>query len=220
VLRLMVGIGVMACVPAARADLEWQEKEVKAAVHPLQASVTVAFSFTNRGEEPVRITELNPLCGCISATVPDKMYAPGEAGTLDVTFDFGRRKGEQWKGLEVKTSDASERPVKLYVIAHIPETYKPSAISLSWAVGEGNVARTYRLVNHHSQAFRLIQAEAPEEQLKVELKPVRDGFEYDLIVTPSFAATETKGVIPITLVPETPNGLETVKTFTVYAVIK
>lgn len=220
VVRLVMVIGSVACVPASVADLEWEQKEVKVEVHPLQTSVTVEFKFENRGTEPVRIMELNPECGCILATTPEKTYAPEETGTLDVTFDFGRRKGEQWKGLEVKTSDPSSNPVKLYIITNIPETYTPSVRALKWATGEGDVTRSCRLVNLHQQAFKLVKAEAPEDKLKMELKAIREGFEYELIVTPSSSTVQMNQVIPIKVYPENPGGLEAVKTYTVYAVIK
>ena len=69
-----------------------------------------------------------------------------------------------------------------------------------------------------AEAFRLAEAVPRREGLEVELKTIRDGYEYELIVKPS---SDLKSIlIPIIIHPAKPEELGKVKTFTVYALVK
>jgi hypothetical protein len=49
---------------SAFAGLEWKATSQKIAVHPLQVSETISYSFTNTGTNTVTIVDLKPSCSC------------------------------------------------------------------------------------------------------------------------------------------------------------
>lgn len=202
------------------AGLKWEKKVAGVEPHPLQTSTTIDFIFTNTGDEVVKITDLRPGCGCISGKIEKKEYAPGESGVVNMTFDFGKRTGSHRKGLEVRTDEPSVKSVDLYISARIPETYTPSIPSLKWAVGGESAPQSFRLLNSHSMPIKLVKAEAPGDKLKLELKVIREGYEYELVVTPAASAVTTRGLIPIKIHPEVPEGMDVVKIYTVYAMVR
>lgn len=199
--------------------LEWQTTSKNITVHPLQASAIIDFPFTNTGPDSITILELKPGCGCTSGSVEKKEYAPGESGVIHVTFNLEKRLGAQRKGISVKTSEDSKKSTTLYVSTSIPKTYAPSVKRLIWKSGEERKRKSCRITNAHKDPFRLVKSVPVRDGLEIELKPIREGYEYELIVQPT--STDLKNIlIPITIHPEIPDGLDKTKTFTVYALLK
>lgn len=62
-----------------------------------QAPVSTKFTVTNTGTEPLIITQAKGSCGCTVPTFPQEPLAPGESGTIDVTFNPKGKNGAQNK---------------------------------------------------------------------------------------------------------------------------
>lgn len=52
-----------------------------------QTPTTVNFHFTNKGNEPFEITEVNTMCGCTEATWTRGSIAPGSKGQISAIYD-------------------------------------------------------------------------------------------------------------------------------------
>jgi len=207
-----VSIGVaMSC----SAGLKFEKTSKTFTCHPLQATEVVDFNFTNSGSEPATILELKPNCGCTSGKVDKKAYAPGESGVVHVTFDLRKRPGAQRKGLTVKTGDGS---IGLYVSTTIPKTFEPSTKRLVWNAGEARSPKSCRITSRHKDPFKLIKAVPVHEGVEAELKTIREGYEYELVISPSDTIKNT--LVKITLYPELPEGMTAGRTFSVYALLK
>lgn len=200
------------------AALEWKTTTQKIEVHPLQVSAVVPFEFTNTGDKPVTITKLKPNCGCITGEVDKKTYDPGESGSVDVVFNLIGRQGTQHKGIAVTTDAQPTKPVQLYIDTVVPKSYTPSVKRIVWASGEDHAPKTIRLTNSSRSAFPLEKALPSTDGVAVELKMIRDGFEYDLVITPEAGLTRT--LVPIIIHPAKPDGMDEVRTYTVYALVK
>lgn len=215
-MRYVVIICLMLIGTVAVAGLEWKTTTQEVTVHPLQASATLEFGFTNTGDEPVTILELKPDCGCLLGKVDKQTIEPGESGTVRVTFDLQGRVGDQRKGIAVATDDHPDKPIKLYVSTTIPKVYAISPERLTW-VGGQREPQSFSLVNVSKTPYRLEKAVSSQNGISIELKPMREGFEYELIVTPDPKLGKT--LVPIIIYPEKPEGMDEVRTFTVYALV-
>ena len=89
----------------AHAELRWQQMAVEVLAKPAEQSAVVDFAFTNEGSQAVTIQSVQTSCGCTTAALDKKTYAPGEAGKIPVTFNFGDRVGEQIKYITLRTDD-------------------------------------------------------------------------------------------------------------------
>lgn len=49
------------------------------------------FRFENTGDRPLVIVKAETACGCTKARFPRKPVAPGEKGTVTVTYDPGKQ---------------------------------------------------------------------------------------------------------------------------------
>ena len=198
------------------AGLTWDATSKNIEVHPLQASETIPFHFSNDGAGIIEILDLKPTCGCISGKIEEKVYQPGESGTLEVTFSLEKRVGPQRKGIEVKTSDSMTST--LYISANIKPSFKLSSKRLIWAADEERTLKSFVIINQHQASFRLKEAVPKSNGISVELVTKREGFEYELIVKPDPSLKNV--LVPITIYPEMIEGVGEVKTFTAYVLLK
>lgn len=81
---------------------------------------TVTFAFTNKGNQPLVITEVHPSCGCIKVAYPERAILSGKSGTITATYD-ARMMGTFYRELAVYTN-AQEEPYYLSFQGRVVET--------------------------------------------------------------------------------------------------
>lgn len=76
---------------------------------------TCTFTFKNEGDAPLIINQAVASCGCTVPTYTKKPIAPGETGTMKVTYNGkGKFEGHFKKSITVRTNGTPE-VVRLYV---------------------------------------------------------------------------------------------------------
>ena len=73
------------------------------------------FTFTNVGDKPLVINQAVATCGCTVPTYTKKPIAPGEKGTLNVTYNGKGRAGGQFRKVITVVSSASNSLARIYV---------------------------------------------------------------------------------------------------------
>jgi hypothetical protein len=76
------------------------------------------FQFTNTGDADLVLTSATASCGCTVPKYDKKPVAPGDAGTVEVSFDTSGRDGIQTKTVVVQ-SNAENNIVILRIIAEV-----------------------------------------------------------------------------------------------------
>lgn len=69
------------------------------------------FVFTNTGDAPLIISNAKGSCGCTVPNFPKAPIAPGERGSIDVTFDSKGRTGKQSKAVTITANTNPNRKV-------------------------------------------------------------------------------------------------------------
>ncbi len=200
------------------AGLEWELMTRKTTVHPVQLSTTLTFPFENTGKQPVRIMKVNSSCGCITTPLPKKLYAPGEKGNLPVTFLLRGRSGLQKKHISIVTSDAPNSPTRLGIEINIPPGIKLSTQRLVWEEEPTHPPKTCRVINQSADPIHLAEVTSTTPSVKAELKTIRPGYEYELIVKPQNGLTNLRAFVKVTTQP--PPGFSESKYYKVYLFIK
>ncbi len=78
--------------------LTWEKDKISTEVIAgEQTEVKADFAFKNTGDHSVTITGAQPSCGCTTAGLGKKTYAPGESGEIDAVFHPAERTGLQEK---------------------------------------------------------------------------------------------------------------------------
>src|SRR5476651_2168195 len=88
---------------AAFAELKWDKPVQQFQRTPDDKEIDAHFTFRNVGSTPVTIKTLRSSCGCTTARMEKKTYAPGEQGEVIVQFVFGSRKDVHRKTVTVTT---------------------------------------------------------------------------------------------------------------------
>jgi hypothetical protein len=86
------------------------------------------FKFTNTGDNVLKITKVSKTCGCTTSKLAKKEYAPGESGTLKITYNASTRPASIKKNIYVSSNDKKNPKVTLSIkgkivakVEHIPE---------------------------------------------------------------------------------------------------
>lgn len=67
-------------------------------------NVKCRFDFKNTGDEPLIIISARASCGCTRPSYPKEPIAPGEGGTIEVTYKPMGRLGAFDKSVSVRTN--------------------------------------------------------------------------------------------------------------------
>lgn len=73
--------------------------------------VSYSFKFTNTGDAPLIISNAKGSCGCTVPNWSRNPIAPGESGSIDVTFDSSGRSGKQNKAITLTANTNPSRKV-------------------------------------------------------------------------------------------------------------
>lgn len=66
--------------------------------------VSCTFHFTNAGDAPLLITNVDKSCGCTASEYSREPIAPGESGLVKITYDSKGHHGFQSKTLVVRAN--------------------------------------------------------------------------------------------------------------------
>lgn len=206
-------LAAMLTATLAQAGLEWQHEEVELKVHASQAAADAVFPFTNTGKDPIQFSSLKPGCGCLAPRLSKRTCPPGESGELIVRFDLRNRTGKQRKAMVVNTDDGAS--VSLITVTDIPTAYTISPMLIKWAAGSSETNKMATLSNPNKEPIRLLSITSSHAGLPAELKTVREGFEYEVVVMRKSDEKNMRSVIRITTEP--PAGHKGSKTLKIYA---
>ena len=82
---------------SASAELSWKKPIQSFQCTIDDKNVEVHFAFKNTGQTPVTIKDLHTSCGCTTAKLDKKSYAPGESGEVVATYSFRGQTGAHMK---------------------------------------------------------------------------------------------------------------------------
>ncbi|MHC4551227.1 MAG: DUF1573 domain-containing protein [Planctomycetota bacterium] len=110
--------------PAVNAAAKVPVLTVENAVHDFGemgpgASKKCEYKFTNTGTATLKIDRIQSTCGCTVPKLKKKEYAPGESGTITVTFRAPSVKREVNKSLYIISNNPKNRRFKLAIKAKV-----------------------------------------------------------------------------------------------------
>lgn len=173
-------ISFVSLVSPAFAGLTWETTYREIRVPAGEKEVLADYGFKNTGPERVDITSIQTSCGCTSAKVDSKQIAPGESGAVHVKFDVGGRKGEQVKGVVVKTSDRAKHSLVLRALIQEPVSF--SQKDFAWSSGSSPMPK--ESIIELAPGTMVVGVESMNDQFEARLEDMGGGRRYRLVVTP------------------------------------
>ncbi|MBO6027351.1 MAG: DUF1573 domain-containing protein [Bacteroidales bacterium] len=86
--------------------------------------VSYTFHFTNTGNMPLIITNVDKSCGCTASDYPRTPIAPGETGDIKITYDSKGHHGFQSKALVVNANTMpAQTTLRIKAEVKTPDNY-------------------------------------------------------------------------------------------------
>lgn len=193
ILSLSLAVSAM-ILPAASAGLDFDQSVKTVNAQADTKLLEVLFPFKNTTSKTIHITKYDAPCSCMSAVIKggsiqsDKTvkFAAGEEGVVKGIFDLGNAKGKLNKKIMLWAADDSADKPSMVLEARvtIPKLIEASPKSLSWPVGSEPTTKTISIVVHDKKPIRIVKHAGSSPKLSYELKTVKEGFQYELVVTP------------------------------------
>ena len=162
------------------------------------------YMVTNTGIEMLQISNVHPSCGCTTVGGWTTNIAPGQSGQIAVQFDTSRYGGGPpvRKTIEVY-SNAKNEPRKTLMLSG--SVWKPIDVSPTVAVisippdATNEMTATVQLVNQTTNPITISNPTSANHLFTVELKEVKPGMEYQLVITshPPYTPGNLPGTVSV-----------------------
>lgn len=165
------------------AALEWTSTLAEPEVLPGQETIEAVFPFINAGDRPVTILTVESECGCTTAELAKKTYAPGEGGEIKAVFIPGARVGRQEKIITVKT-DAPGEAVELRLQVEIPLVFEVNPRVVYWSRGEEPLPKIVFLRINPDSKLQVQQVESDHPDMVSRWEALEEANTYKLVLQP------------------------------------
>jgi hypothetical protein len=165
-------------------QLKWENPEQTVTAKPTDKVLVTKYRFTNVGTTPVKITDLRTSCGCTTAFLEKKEYAPGESGEIEAKFKFKGEVGRHEKWIVVSTDWVPPQPKTLIFAVNVPEAITILPEIVFWRVGDQLKPKTVRIAVPDEIPAKVVSVQADNGTVKLELHEIRPGKELEVKVTP------------------------------------
>lgn len=167
----------------ALAKLQWATFTQNQIAQPTEAEVSAVYAFTNQGASPVSIVSIKSSCGCTTAALEKRTYAPGESGEIVASLKIGSRQGVQKNTITVSTDDGAE-PVVLTMETTIPQVLILRPVFVIWHLGGAADSKSISIKTGIKDPVRIVSARSDNENVAVEVETLAEGREYRLNLYP------------------------------------
>jgi Protein of unknown function (DUF1573) len=183
------------CASSAFAQLAWDKTEQTFNATPEDGAVVAKYKFTNTASKPIKIQSVISSCGCTTVALAKREYAPGESGEIEATYTISGHTGNQYKYILVSTSAAPGQPITLKLNVYIQERVSVEPQVVLWRVGEQPSPKAIQIAIGGNTAIKILSVTSDNPTIKVKLREVKPGKEYEAQVTPDNAAQRVSATL-------------------------
>jgi uncharacterized protein (DUF58 family) len=218
VMKLLSAALALLLLPIAhsQAELKWERPVQEFQRSPEDKFVEARFAFKNVGSAPVTIRNTRTSCGCTTARLDKKTYAPGESGEITAKFTFGSRKGYQRKTVTVYTEGKQEPEAVLDMRVDVQPSFTVAPAMVLWRVGEAPADKAIQLSAAGGRKVRVKSVTSSNPRVQARLETSAEGERYRLVVKP--VSTERKEAAVLRVETDFPSDAP--RTYTIHARIK
>ena len=193
-ISLIIAFALASVMPGFAA-LKFEATSVELKARPVDTELETEFLFKNSGKQAVEVTKVEVGCSCLVAKTDKKIYEAGESGKVAVTFKLGSFTGYQKKALTILTAD--EKRTRLEVGVQIPNVITITPDIVEWVVGDKPEAKRFKVLIEHPDPIKLLEVSCKRQGFRHELETVREGREYEIVLTPASTAKAMLGMLRI-----------------------
>lgn len=184
---------------AVHAGLEFETPDLKVDAGHAEVSAPGIFKFKVTGDRAVTITDIQTTCSCLKAASKDdkKTFQPGESGQIETAFQLGTAEGEVAKRLTIHTDDPAHAEIPLSLTVNVKPLFSIEPNHVIWAVGDKAEGKTIRVKMLGEDPVKITSTQSTRDNITVEVKAVKEGREYEVIVTPKDTSAPMLGALTL-----------------------
>ncbi len=183
---LLLGFVLIATTSICRASaLQWEEQVITVAAPSEGGDLLVRFPFTNRGKDGVTIASIEPSCGCVVASAPKTIFAPGETGVVSALFEIGDNIGRHKVYLIVATDEPHTPPMRLELDVTIPAELNVEPRSVVWTLGGTATEKIILCTALPGHPLTRLSVESSDPTIAAWIEPLADHRRYRIHVKPT-----------------------------------
>ena len=160
--------------------------DVKPEESPLHAKIKIF----NKGDELLKIKDVNPSCGCTTAPLDKNEISPGEYATLDVKLRVDHYSGDVRKTVKIVSNDPQSKQV-MFLKCNVVRPFKifPRFLSFNrMYVGEESKGKVV-LTNLTDKPLKIEDVQYTPENMRLNIQPgmeipAMDNFTIEAYYTP------------------------------------
>lgn len=194
--KALLAAVMLGAVVNAQAQLAWEKTEIELRPKPGEENAVATFKYTNKGDKPIRITNVKSSCGCTVPALKKNDVAPGESGEITATFNIGNRTGTQVKTVRVDTDDPSQPSANLVLKALIPETLQVQPAFVYWETGEAVKPKTITVRAGKDVAVGALSVTSSSPDFSTKVEKRNDG-EFLIHVQPKDTVAQLSATLTI-----------------------
>lgn len=179
------------------AGLVLDQDPLKLFPKPEDTEIEGEFTFTNKGDKPVRITGLESSCSCLEATLDKPVYEPGEKGKGRARFRVSSFTGKQEKVLHIHTDDPTSPDTVLTAVIDIPVIVSIEPKLVQWLIGDKPEPKEFTVKMTGKDPVRITQVDSTRQTVTATFREVTPGREYRVTVAPSSTAEVIIGAVTV-----------------------
>ena len=191
----------LVAVGSLSAEMVFDAKLVELKIGVDEQTATAEFPFVIKGKD-TEIKNYDAPCSCLRAKIyplnSDRStklkWKVGETGKVVGKFSLGNFKGSIDKVIVLNFLEGEESS-KLTVRVKVPEWFKIEPPTQQWNLGGGTEPKTYRVTVNHSEPIHILEHSGTSDDFPYELKKIKDGWEYEVVVTPRQDKSPAMGMI-------------------------
>lgn len=164
---------------------------------PEDEEIEQTFTFKNTGDKAIRVTGLESSCSCLEASLDKAVYEPGEKGTGKAKFKISSFVGKHEKFLHIYTDDPKEPDTVMTAVIDVPALVEIEPKLLQWVMGEKTDAKEFTVKINGPDPMKVTNVSSTRETFGAEVKEVKPGREYRLIVKPKVTDSIVIGALKI-----------------------
>src|SRR5262249_15369019 len=133
--------------------------------------VSHIFSFTNKGDQPLEIRDVNASCGCTAVANYSRRVEPGQSGSIPILFNTSGMGGPVVKTLKVLNNSPEDSNFVLQIVATVfkPIDALPSVVAFSFGPDfQTNQSRVVRVVSNLSEPVTISEPVCTNNNFRAE----------------------------------------------------
>lgn len=143
------------------------------------------FVFTNVGNQVLEIKDIQSTCGCTTSETWARRVEPGKTGSIPIELFTVNYSGRIEKSLTVLCNDTNQPEVTLRIQGAVwwpVEVVPQSAVLTGLLDSPTNRVASVRILNHEEEPLTLSEAQSNLRAIAAELRTIKPGQEYELLV--------------------------------------